>query len=91
MLSIWAWITSKFGMVAAGISAGIIIAIAIFQFGRKSKGDEVQAATAKPIIKTVKEVRKNEERINNLSGSDLDKQLLRDSRNTGRVPMNDKD
>lgn len=70
------WITTKLGAVAAGISAILIIIIAIFRAGRKSKSDEVQAKSAETIIKTVKKG-KAIEKANNTLGSDARRERLR--------------
>ena len=80
MLAIFGTLKSKLIAIVGGVVAVLLGILFIFNKGRASKATEVQAETAKVIIETVKEVRKNEERVNNLSDSDLDKQLLNDSR-----------
>jgi len=72
-----AWLTSKLGAIAAGIGAALIIIIAIFRAGRKSKSDEVQAETAKTVIKTAKKG-KEIEKVNRKSGAKSRRDRLRE-------------
>lgn len=75
--------TLKAKLIAAlgGIVALGLAVLYIFNKGRKSKSDEINAETAKEIIETVKQVKKNEERVNDLSDDALDNELLNDARN----------
>ena len=81
MLALFGTLKAKLIAILGGFVALGLGIWYVFNRGRRSKEVEVQAETAKTIIKTAKEVRKNEERVNNLSDDELDKQLLKDSRN----------
>jgi len=49
-----AWLGTKLGGYLAAVGGVLLLLLGAFLKGRKSKANEVQAATAKTIIKTVK-------------------------------------
>lgn len=72
-----AWLGTKLGGMAAAISGVLILVLGAFLKGRKSKADEVQAATAKTIIETVKKD-KIIEKANHDIGVDARRDRLRE-------------
>jgi len=69
-------IKTKLLAAAGGLLAVIVVMFAAFLRGRKSKADEVQAETAKTIIKTVKKG-KSIETANRNSGAAARRKRLR--------------
>lgn len=70
------WLGTKLGGMVAAIGGVLILVLGAFLKGRKSKADEVQAATAKTIIETSKKD-KVIEKANRDIGADARRDRLR--------------
>lgn len=71
-----AWLGTELGGYLAVAGGFIVLLLGVFYKGRKSKADEVQAETAKIVIKTAKKG-KDIEKVNRDSGAKSRRDRLR--------------
>lgn len=76
------WLTGKIGSLVASIGGFLIVILFAYRKGRKSKADEVQAATTDSIIDITKKVRQNDQDVDSMSDDALNRELLNDDDST---------